>query len=94
MKEPNTIYVVRHKNMKDYVKIGITSNFEKRLASLDTASPFGIETVYRCETQNDVRRVERAIHSHFSKYHARLEWYKLDEPEQIVEIIMEIDNLL
>ena len=76
--EFNTLYIVKHKDIENYYKIGITKNLEKRLKSLNNASPTGIEVVYQLESEN-VRKLEKDIHELLKGYNSNLEWFKLTE---------------
>lgn len=87
----NIVYIIRHKGWPDYVKIGITSDFNKRLNTLNTASPLGIEVLYTQKVKHK-EIIEKHLHAMFAKFRCNGEWFKLNE-QQILDAILEIDNL-
>lgn len=87
-----TIYLIQHEKLDTYTKIGITSNLDKRIKSLQTASPTGIHLVYSINTKH-AEKIEKHLHRKYSKYNTNLEWFNLSR-EQIVEIIFYIETIV
>lgn len=58
----------------EYIKIGYTSNIQKRLDSLQTGSPVKIECL--CLINGD-RRTESNLHKKFAKYRVLREWFEM-----------------
>ena len=74
--------------MPGYVKIGRTSNLEKRIRSLDnTSSPLPFECFYACTVEN-VNEVEKRIHDAFEDHRTRSsrEFFEI-APERVVSIL-------
>ena len=55
------------------IKIGISSNIEKRLASLQTGSPYKLKVLL---TIKGSEKLEKEIHSKFAEYRLSGEWFK------------------
>ena len=69
----------------DYLKIGYTNNFNKRLNQLQVSSPVKLEVLGIIKgTKED----ESNYHKMFSKFHSNGEWFSYNE-----ELINFIDNL-
>lgn len=86
------VYLIQHKNIPEYTKIGYTTNLEKRIKSLQTSSPTGIHVVYSIATQH-AKKIEKHLHSKYNKYNSNLEWFTLSR-EDIVEIIFYIEDIV
>lgn len=74
--------------MPGYVKVGQTSNLEKRIRSLDnTSSPLPFECFYACTVKN-VDEVEKRIHEAFEDHRTRSsrEYFEI-APERVVSIL-------
>lgn len=73
------IYFVR---CAGFVKIGLTTNIHRRLASARTFTPFPLTLAHlvRCEPAADLEVVESAYHARFHAHHHRGEWFR-DEGE-------------
>ena len=72
------------------VKIGVTSNIQKRLATLQTGCPWRLEVkamVYR----PDSFQYETWLHDHFDKYRMRPdgEWFDFGPDANPVDIVSE-----
>lgn len=75
-----------------HVKIGITNDVNKRLSSIRTSTPFGVSLIQSWDLGEEmVYKVEQHLHSLYSEYSVRLEWFKLSSA-QIDEIIALLDN--
>jgi len=84
----NIIYILINEAMPGYVKIGQTSNLEKRIRSLDnTSSPLPFECFYACTVEN-VNEVEKRIHDAFEDHRTRSsrEFFEI-APERVVSIL-------
>jgi DNA-binding XRE family transcriptional regulator len=69
----------------DYIKIGYTNNFNKRLNQLQVSSPVKLEVLGIIKGTKDD---ESNYHKMFSKYHSNGEWFNCNE-----ELISYIDKL-
>lgn len=75
-----------------YVKIGITHDINKRLSSLKTSTPFEIHLLGCWELGDNVAyKIEQFIHTEYSKYKIKLEWFRLN-PSQINNIKHSLNN--
>lgn len=86
----NQIYVLKHRGIDGFFKIGITSNIHARIPSLNTASPLGIEIVYLNKTEK-ARKIESLVHQKLQKNHCNGEWFQLNKV-QLEEIISMIEK--
>lgn len=75
------VYFIRcGKKDKDPVKIGMTSNVQKRLIELQIANPYELELLFTlpCESELHADKLETFIHNQInSHYHFRGEWYDI-----------------
>lgn len=67
------LYLVK---CQSFYKIGVASNIESRLASLQTGNPYPLEVVCHFEFENPAP-VEQALHQRFEAQCERLEWFNL-----------------
>lgn len=72
------LYLIQHKNLSEYTKIGYTTDIEKRIKSLQTASPTGINLIYLVESDYAFK-MEQALHKRYSSKNSNLEWFKLSD---------------
>ena len=72
------LYLIQHKNLSEYTKIGYTTDIEKRIKSLQTASPTGINLIYLVESDYSFK-MEQALHKRYSSKNSNLEWFKLSD---------------
>jgi hypothetical protein len=73
----------------EYIKIGYTSNIQKRLDSLQTGQPLEIKCL--CLIKGD-RRVESSLHKKFGEYRVRREWFSMsDELMQYIQTLKDND---
>lgn len=84
------LYIVKHKHIDEYFKIGITNNLESRIKSLNTASPTGIELVFCLQSKN-ARKIENYIHNKYKERNSNGEWFNLGK-EELNYIIKELKN--
>lgn len=66
------LYVLRCGNR---LKIGVTSNIEQRIVSLQTGNPDKIELEYIEERLNP-HKAEKFLHRHFQKHKVSGEWFE------------------
>ena len=88
------VYLLRHKGerLKPYVKIGFSKNLSKRLKSLETASPTGIDII-QVYYSKSARKIEQHLHRKYSSKQTNLEWFELSH-EDLVDIMFYIEELL
>ena len=63
---------------KQFYKIGITSNVNKRLANIQTSNPFPVKLVKVYSYLSDDQNIERRVHVDLKKYRGTGEWFKTD----------------
>lgn len=70
------------------IKIGSTSDLEKRLKTYKTHNPRKLEVVKTipCESMQQARKTEKRLHKEFSKYRIGGEWFML--PEYILNALV------
>lgn len=72
------LYLIQHKEITEYTKIGYTTDIEKRIKSLQTASPTGINLIYLVESDY-AYKMEQSLHNQYSHKNSNLEWFKLSD---------------
>lgn len=91
--EMGKIYLV---SCGEFVKIGTTRDINKRISSIKTNNPKDIEVIFESQSMLNNYEVEKELHSIFSKYNVRGEWfYKypiLKELENIKDIIIKLSK--
>ena len=90
------IYVLINEAMPGYVKIGLTTDLERRIRSLDTTSvPLPFECFYACTVKNS-GFVEKQLHDAFLDHRVRSsrEFFEIS-PERVVSALKlaEIENV-
>jgi len=70
------LYVIKHKEIDSYYKIGITNNLNQRIKIFNTASPTGIEVVYKFNLEN-AKELEMKLHSFLKEKNSNLEWFNI-----------------
>lgn len=88
----NNFYLLQHKNIPEYTKIGITKDMVKRINSLNTSSPTGIIVLYQKETDR-AKDIEKYLHKKYAHKNSNLEWFQLTNSD-IMDIIDWSENLL
>lgn len=68
-------------------KIGISSNPEKRIASIATASPFPIETVHIQYTDSH-QQLEKQLHRQLADFRVHLEWFEF--PDDLIPAVIDL----
>lgn len=84
------LYLLQHQNIPEYTKIGFTTDIEKRIKSLQTASPTGVKVIYLVESDY-AYKLEQALHKRYSSKNSNLEWFKLTTTD-IEDIITWIEK--
>jgi predicted GIY-YIG superfamily endonuclease len=84
------LYLLQHQNIPEYTKIGFTTDIEKRIKSLQTASPTGVKVIYLVESDY-AYKLEQALHKRYSSKNSNLEWFKLTASD-IEDIISWIEK--
>jgi predicted GIY-YIG superfamily endonuclease len=74
------VYLIRGENA--LIKIGCSSNVERRAALFQTGSPEALTIVHVIETEQ-YKQVERALHHRFAAQRRRGEWFELSEDDVI-----------
>lgn len=90
------IYLVQHKNITDYTKIGFTTRDDvlTRISELNTASPTGIILIREYLVPDKRGRlIEQTLHRKYAHLRTNLEWFALTE-DNIVEIDNWINKIL
>lgn len=66
------------KMCRDYYKIGVASDVQRRLSAINTSTPHTVEleTTIECD---DAERIERSIHRLYRLGHYTGEWFRLDQ---------------
>lgn len=82
------LYVIEHPH--GFYKVGISNDPERRLKSLQTASPYELELVATVDTENS-NGLESLLHDRFAKYHYRDEWFEL--PDKQVSEFKEMNHI-
>lgn len=71
------VYFLKHKNMSP-VKIGMTNgSIEKRIAQIQTGSPYGVELIGFIET-NKPKTLESKLHTLLDEARLNGEWFDID----------------
>jgi len=73
------IYFIQEK-LLGHIKIGRSSNLEKRLQIFATDLPFEIELVHYIKSYN-YEKIELEFHKHFKRQRVNGEWFKLSDAE-------------
>lgn len=81
------VYVIEHGDT-GYCKIGISTNLPRRLAHLQSGTPFVLSLAYEMEFADRDRAfaVERGAHQRMTGFRARGEWFFCDPQDAIAAI--------
>lgn len=64
MEKEYIVYLLRHKNIPEYTKIGYTGDLQNRIKSLQTASPTGIEVIKTYKfPKRRAEQLEQGLHT-------------------------------
>ena len=76
------LYMIR---AGDYLKIGYTTNLDKRLSSIQTGNPLplSIECALECETVGQAKMAEKKLHSRYKRHRAVGEWFLLPHLDEM-----------
>lgn len=80
-----SVYFVRCQN---YLKIGWSDDVEKRVETLQTASPFSLFLV--ATIPNKTKLFERTLHKQFAHLHWRGDWFRFDD--QLQDFVFRVAN--
>jgi len=71
------IYFIRSGNVGRPIKIGISNNVKKRMATMQTGSPDDLYLigVIPSESRKQALSVEKWLHCRYEKHHIRGEWF-------------------
>jgi len=69
------VYLIRCENNNNY-KIGVTSNIQQRIKSIQTSSPDKIELIETYHS-NYAFEIEKALHNYYAHRHIINEWFEL-----------------
>lgn len=70
---PRTVYFVRAIGTIGPIKIGATNALPKRLAGMDSSSPYPLECIAHFDGSVDI---ERRLHALLADHHERKEWFR------------------
>lgn len=92
MREVSYLYVIAEKSKTTGpVKLGISTNPEKRLKQLQTAFPGILEVCYKTEVDSSKAKIlERILHRDMSYFRLRGEWFTLDVKQAIHQVMFTI----
>jgi hypothetical protein len=68
---PGCVYIIKCKN---YIKIGFSTEFDKRLDSFKTDNPFPVSAIHVID--NVTVHVERQLHERFKRLRHQGEWFR------------------
>ncbi len=94
------IYLVVHKNPAGTicgpVKVGITTNMDRRLATLRTGNPRPIDIAAYFTTPNTLiaRTLEDAFHDVYSEKRLAGEWFDIDPYDGLVGLCQNVESAL
>jgi len=80
------IYIVQ---CKEFVKIGLTNNVEKRISEMMTGNPFPVKLLKSVHSLNPYED-ERRLHARLYRYHHQGEWYKI--PKRMLNKLLLLDE--
>ena len=82
---PNELYVINMKGTNIY-KIGISCNSQQRIYNLRAANPFPIDVIHlhKCLFPKEL---EIKIHNYLHDKHIKNEWFKIDDIDNLLNII-------
>lgn len=88
------VYVIA---ANDAIKIGVSNDPNKRLASLQTAHfvPLTLLFTIRCKSEEIAYSVEAMLHEHYKAHRLKGEWFSLD-PEVVmndIEFMLQLGSL-
>lgn len=91
------VYLIRLGDT-DYFKVGMTTDINGRMASLQTATPFDLHLIAASAHKNALA-VERDMHDGLKDFHIRNEWFQCEQTEivrifEIISAMATIDQVL
>jgi hypothetical protein len=67
------VYIVEMETT-EYIKIGVASNIQKRLSSMQSSSPFKM-LLLGCIKKEDAYKYEAKVHEKYKQFRVREEWF-------------------
>ena len=91
---PVFVYVIRMSCSVGFVKIGISNDVKRRVASIQTSNPYNLEVVrlWGPFSHEYARRLEQRLHSAFDDRGGRGEWFSVD-PEEISAVVLGLADM-
>jgi hypothetical protein len=86
VKTPEYIYFIKHKRLSP-IKIGKTNDIDKKIAYIDSLSPYGVNVIWVMEVANGID-VLNVIKEFFNEYHLKNDWYDISK-DDIVKFVNE-----
>lgn len=76
------IYIIKNPD-NDRIKIGVSNNVEKRIATLETGAGTKLDLIYKSLVCSNAFNIERDVHKYFEEYRIFGEWFSVNENEVI-----------
>jgi hypothetical protein len=83
------IYFIGLKGLPHYIKIGKTSDVQKRISEIGTNIPFEVILLHAF-TSNCPSETEYLLHKHFQQRRIRREWFQLSQSD--IETLMQLNS--
>lgn len=77
------VYIINDPRHNEWIKIGYTTNLEKRLKAYQTYTPYGNINYLFSKKFSNARYIELYIHKKYSKFRGNGEWFNLNHNEVI-----------
>lgn len=90
----NYLYAI-HGN-DNLIKIGFTTDPDRRIKELQTGNPFPLKIIHLREVSGDVKTIEKIIHKSNNHRRVKGEWFKISTEQAIAEIdvaLMHFDDV-
>ena len=71
------VYFIKSNISDTYIKIGKTTNLNKRLEQIDVYNPLGVSVLGYIETSHFYGDIELKMHKYFNDKRIRREWFEL-----------------
>lgn len=84
------LYLIQHKGLPQYTKIGFSTDLSKRVRQLQTASPTGVVVLWSIESPK-AEVLEAYLHRRWAFKQTNLEWFALSE-QDIQDIIDDVSE--
>lgn len=82
------VYIIQQDSKEKHIKIGVAEDVNKRVSSLQTASPYKLEVIAKITAtdRNHALYMEKGFHERFKKYRLTGEWFTNDVLRYMSEI--------